>query len=158
MQDALLQIKEKFNVSESELKKALKEAWRQPVMTRKDIQEAIATEMKKIVALHDKTPLVTLKKELIKAWEAAHPDGIERPSRKPSGWHIFMKEHGPSVQQEFPNSTQRERIKILGVRYNNAKAQQSVAPVPAVVEPQHAPVAQPRGKRRGAVVSAGDSV
>ena len=136
MHDEINKIKEKFAsvLPESELKKVLKDAlkgsWKQPVPSRKAILDDISSKMKEIVASHDKIPLATFKKALIEVWKAEHPDGIAKPARKKSDWHIFMQKHGEAVKQEHPNSSQRERIKILGERYKAATAAQAVVAAP----------------------------
>ena len=141
IQEEFTKIKEKFSdLSESELKKALKEVCKKPKLTRKEIMDEVSSKLKDIVTAYDKVPLATLKKELVEVWKSVHPDGIVKTPRAQSEWHIFMKENGPMVQQQHPNSTQRDRIKILGVLYNNAKAAKEAAAAPA---PEATPAAAP---------------
>lgn len=114
----LQKFKEKYaDMPSLELKKALKDAWKTPKHTRKEVQEALAVKMVDIVDSFDKLSLTSLKKALVLAWTNKHPDGISKPVRAPSKWHEFIKANREAVKQQHPDATHGAIMKILGAMY-----------------------------------------
>jgi hypothetical protein len=135
--DEIVALRAKFpELQEKELKKVLHDVWK-PKHSRKEDRDAIAGKMKEIVGSFDKMSLAVMKRALVDAWNEQHPDGKTKSTRQPSEWHKFMRENKDRVQKEHPNTSQHERIKILGTWYkerqqiSNADAAVPV-PVPAV--------------------------
>lgn len=160
MIDEIAKIKEKYaDVPESELKKAFKQAWKPVKQSRKEENGAVAAKMVELVNNFENVSIAIMKRSLVVAWKAKHPNGITKATRQPSEWHKFMRENHDIVIQEHPNSSQHERIKILGVMYKAAKDAAAAAnpppnppPIsnepPPVVAPEQASVPTGKGKTR----------
>lgn len=137
IEEEIATLKAKFpEVAEKELKKALHQAWKPVKHSRKEEKEAIAAKMKELVNAFDKVTLAVMKRALVTAWNEKYPDGVAKTKRAPSEWHNFMRENRDRVMKEHPNSTQHERIKILGVMYKAQKDAQdtgTTTPAPQVL-------------------------
>lgn len=148
IQDELMKLKERFtDVSDSDLRVAMKQVLTPRVHTRKEELASLALKLNEIVGSYDKITLAAMKRTLCEVWKEKHPAGATgKTTRAPSEWHKFMRENRERVVLEHPNTSQHERIRILGVMYKAAK-ETTPTPTPAAPSPQVDSPAAPEKKK-----------
>ena len=131
IQEEIIKLKERFaDVSDNDLRVAFKQVLTPRVHTRKEELANLTLKLKEIVGNFDKITLAAMKRTLCDVWKEKHPSGVAaKTTRQPSEWHKFMRENRDRVVQGHPNTSQHERIRILGVMYKAAKEAVASAPV-----------------------------
>ena len=143
IQEEIIKLKERFaDVSDNDLRVAFKQVLTPRVHTRKEELATLTLKLKEIVGNFDKITLAAMKRTLCEVWKEKHPSGVAaKTTRQPSEWHKFMRENRDRVVQEHPNTSQHERIRILGVMYKAAKEAAAPNNTPPAATPTPTPTA-----------------